>query len=316
MMVAKQAAAAANHTDEYPGYATLLTSNTSAVVNLMASAYGNNAANQLQATLALQDGYLVDYTIGLITHNQSKSNGAMSSLISGFEPKFVQLISSLTLLPPGSIQPLEAQQITQLKAVIDDEASRSYTKLYSDLRPAYATSAKIGDAIAPIIVQQFPDKFPGGAVGRAVDERVLLNTLLQEHSYLAAMATDAAAAHRGPEEPAAASALASNASDLGILFSDLLGTAAGAQFVQLWGARDNDLVGYALDGDATHRQGLTDQFLTRFYAVAPVASDTARLQVAAALRVVDDQRASAYKDVAPDDHAAASAMRPMADQIV
>lgn len=83
------------------------------------------------------------------------------------------------------------------------------------------------------------------------------------------------------------------------------------------GARNADLIAYATNGDATARQGLTDKFVTGFYALAPVpvAVATARDQVLATIKVVDDQRTKDFKQVAGDDRAAASAMRAIADRI-
>ena len=43
----------------------------------------------------------------------------------------------------------------------------------------------IGDALAPAIAAKFPDKFAGDPSNKAVDLRVALNQLLQEHLYLA-----------------------------------------------------------------------------------------------------------------------------------
>ncbi len=84
---------------------------------------------------------------------------------------------------------------------------------------------------------------------------------------------------------------------------------------QLWGARNSDLIAYATRGDAAARQGLTDKFVTRFYGIAPTAADSARDQVLATIRVIDDQRSKAFKGVAADDRAAAAAMQPIADRI-
>ena len=83
IVVAKESAAAAAHNDEYMGYLSLLT-NATDLVGLMRSAFGDSAAGQFEQMWAVQNNYLVDYTIGLVTHNKTKSNGAMSGLINGF----------------------------------------------------------------------------------------------------------------------------------------------------------------------------------------------------------------------------------------
>jgi hypothetical protein len=315
MLAAKQAVAASNHTDAYAGYLVLLTANANSLVDVVRSAYGNTAATQFEESWRIQNGYLVDYTIGLVTHNDAKSNGAMSGLFNGFVPQFAKLIAGLTSISVASTTQLETQHLTQLKEAIDKQVAQSYTAMYPALRLAYATSALIGDALAISVVQQFPDKFPGDPANKAVDARVSLNDLLQEHSYLATMTTDAAVNKRTAEQAGAAAALNANADALSKLFTEMRGSGAGTQVEQLWGARNSDLIAYATNGDAASRQGLTDKFVTRFYALAPTAADNARDQALATIKVIDDQRAQAFKAVAGDDKAAAAAMQAIADRI-
>jgi hypothetical protein len=315
MVVAKQAVAASNHTDEYTGYLTLLASNATSLANVIRSAFGNTAANQFQQTWAIQDGHLIDYTIGLVTHNESKSNGAMSGLLNGFVPQFAQLIASLTQLPVSSTTQLETAQLTYAKSMIDDEVAQSYTKLYVDVRSAYANSALIGDGLAVRMAQQFPDKFPGDPSISAVDARVALNGLLQEHSYLATMTSDAVIGGRAAEEAAALGALAANRHDLGPVLTFLLGPGVGAPFDGLWGTRVADLVGYASSADPGAKSRLTGAFVSQFAALAPAPAAALRDQVVATLKVTDDQRAKALQQVAGDDRAAAAGMRAIADGI-
>ena len=315
MLAAKQAVAASNRTDAYSGYLVLLTSNANSLVDVIRSAFGNTAATQFEEAWRIQDGYLVDYTIGLVTHNDAKSNGAMSGLLNGFVPQFAKLITALTSISVTSATQLQVQHVMQLKEVIDKEVAQSYTAMYPALRLAYATSVLIGDALAISVVHQFPDKFPGDPSNKGVDERVALNDLLQEHSYLATMTTDAAVNKRTAEQTAAAASLGANADALSKLFIEMRGFGAGAQIEQLWGARNSDLIAYATNGDATSRQGLTEKFVTRFYAMAPLAADNARDQAVATIKVIDDQRTKAFKSLAVDDRAAAAAMQSIADRI-
>jgi hypothetical protein len=315
MVIAKQATAAANKSDSHAGYATLLIANTNSLVDVIRSAYGNTAASQFEKSWGIQNGYLVDYTIGLVSHNEAKSNGAKSGLASGFVPEFAKLITGLTQAPADQMTQLETRQVTALQLVIEDAAAQSYSKTYVDLRAAYAITSSIGDMVATRTAQQFQDKFPGDPSSKAADTRVSLNVLLQEHSYLATMTTDAAAAGRINEQSAAAAALGANSDALGKLFVDMAGAGAGTQIAQLWGARNSDLISYAINGDAAARQGLTEKFVTKFYGLAPHAADALRDQALATIKVIDDQRAKNFKVVAGDDRAAAAAMQPVADHI-
>jgi hypothetical protein len=317
MVVAKQAVAASNHTDDYAGYLTLLTTNSNSLVEIVRSGFGNAAATQIEQAWASQNGYLVDYTIGLATHNEDKSKAALSGLEKTFVPQFAQVVTSLTQLPSAQTTQLATLQVAQMKTIIDEEVAQSYPKMYADLRAAYADRLRLGDGLAVRMAQQFPDKFPGDPSTKAVDTRVSLNYLLQEHSYLATMTTNAAASKRSAEQGGAAASLTANADALGKLFTEMSGAGAGTQIAQLWGARNADLIAYATNGDASARQGLTEKFVTGFYALAPVpvAIETAREQVLATIKVVDDQRAKAFKQVAGDDRAAAAGMQAVADRI-
>jgi hypothetical protein len=129
------------------------------------------------------------------------------------------------------------------------------------------------------------------------------------------MTTDATVAGRSAERSAAATSLGANAADLGKLFADLVGGTGGTQVTELWGARNTDLIAYATSADANAKKGLTDTFIAGFDAVAPTASDAAREQVNATIKVIDDQRSKASSAVAADDRAAATGMQGIADRI-
>src|SRR5439155_672078 len=76
MIVAKESAAAVNHSDDYAGYTALLTANSSDLADLMRRAFGNSAAAQLAQQWNVQNGYLVDYAIAVVTHNDGKASCA------------------------------------------------------------------------------------------------------------------------------------------------------------------------------------------------------------------------------------------------
>jgi hypothetical protein len=315
MVVAKQAAAAASHNDEYTGYATLLTTNGNDIVAVIGSAFGNQAAAQFKQAWDIQNGYLVDYTIGVVTHNAAKANGAMSGLQDGFVPQFAQVMASLTQLPVGTMTRDSTQRVNEMKTVLDDELAQSYATMYPDLHSAYMDGSAIGDALAKRIAQLFSDKFPGEPVSKAADVRVSLNALLQEHAFLATMATDAVVGARAADGAAALGALADNRKTLVTVLGGVLGAAAEARFADVWATVDAGLIAYASSGDAGAASRLSADFASHTSALVPAAAETARDQVLATIKVIDDQRAKTYKEVAGDDHAAASAMLPLADRI-
>ena len=281
MLIVKQAVAASNHTDEYSGYLTLL-----AVERQLAGRRGairlwqRRARTSSRRRGASQNGYLVDYTIGVVTHNDAKSNGAMSGLVNGFAPQFAQLITSLAQLPVDAVTQLEAAQLADFKATIDDETAQFYGKLYADVRTAYAHSSRIGDMLAVRMAQQFPDKFPGDPSINAVEARVSLNDLLQEHSYLTTMMSDAGLAGRGDEAANALGAVASARADIAPVMGFLLGPDARTGFPGVWGIRDADLFAYANASDSgCEGRDSRAAFVTQFSALTQVPAAAIRDQV-------------------------------------
>ena len=326
IVVAKESAAAAGRNDEYAGYLSLLSNGTD-LADLVRSAFGDTAAGQFQQLWGVQNGYLVDYTIGLVTHNQSKSNGAMSGLINGFVPQFAQFVTTTTLLPLDPTTQLMTEQILETQKMIDDQVAQNYPKMYADLRAAYAQTSRIGDALAPTIVRKFPDKFPGDPSNKATDLRVSLNELLQEHAYLATMTSDATVGGRAAEQSAAAKALSDNADALGTLFSGLFSASAGTRFDQLWAAKDTAMTGYAAAADAAAKQNALSQLTTTFVSqfsgfvqdstgvTSGVSASSIQAQILATIKVIDDQKAKAFAPLATDDRTAAAAMQPIGDAI-
>jgi len=328
IVIAKNSlAATANRSDEYRGYATLLTTNGTDLSDVIGSAFGATAAAGFDQIWSAQNNYYVDYTVGLVSHNAAKSNGAASGLLNGFVPQFAQFMSSMSSIPLDPITQLSREQVLETKAMIDDQAALNNAKTFADLQRAYAQASRIGDALASAIANKFPDKFPGDPANKAVDFRVALNNLLEEHSYLATMTTSATAAGRNAEQAAALNALAANADALGTVFSQAFGTVIGTRFDQVWGARDAELVVYAGSADAATRQAafadLTMTFVAQFGSLIDDATNLAgaavsnpiQLQIEATVRTIDDQRSQSATQVAGDDHTAAAAMIPMGDLI-
>jgi hypothetical protein len=328
IVIAKDSlAATSNRADEYAGYATLLTINGNDLTGVMNSAFGATAASKFDQIWAMQTTYFVDYTVGIASHNADKSNGAASGLVNDFVPAFAQFMNTMTSVPLDPITQLSTEQVLEIKAIIDDQAALNNAKMFVDLHRAYAQATRLGDALAPAIANKFPDKFPGDPAAKAVDFRVSLDTLLQEHAYLATMTTSAATAGRNTEQAAALTAMAANASSLGALFSSVFGAAGGARSDQVWGAHDAELVVYAGSADASTRQSafvsLTSSFVAQFLSLVHDTTDLAgaeisnavQSQVADTIKVIDDQRAGSAKVVAADDHTAAAATIPIGDMI-
>ncbi|HEY3195549.1 MAG TPA: hypothetical protein VGK42_09970 [Candidatus Dormibacteraeota bacterium] len=326
LVVAKiSLAAGGNRPAEYKGYAALLKTNADDLKAVIATAFGASTSARFASIWEAQNGNLVDYTIGQVTHNAKKSSGAISGLVSGFIPQFAQLIASVTETPESSVAELSTEQLRMTRAMIDDQVARNYTKMYVDLRSAHANTSRLGDTLALSIVHKFPDKFPGDPSNKATDLRASLNRLLQEHAYLATMTTGALAAARNAEQAAAQAALAGNAGDLSRVLGVLLGGSMATRFDEMWSAKDAELVIYSGSTDAGRRQNarsdLANTYVSQFVhfvhdatgitesSMLPPTQDQAQ----ATIRVIDDQRSGSLERVAAEDRAAAAAMAVIAD---
>ena len=324
MVIAKESSAA-RRADEFAGYAHLLTSNGSDLTDLIRSALGGAAAARFDTIWSAQNDYLVNYTIGLVTHNKTNSDAAAASLVNAFVPQFSQFAVDTAQIPQGPIAQLVMQHALQIKAVIDDQVAQRYPRLYADLHVAYGQASQIGDALAPRIVQKYPDKFPGSASSKAVDLRVSVNALLQEHAYLSTMATSAVVGGRSAERVVAVAALTDNTNALATMIKDLFGSTAAIQFDQIWPAKNAAVIAYATASAAAARQRarsqLTDVFVPRFsgfvlswtgLAAFTPAVDS---QVEGTITVIDDQRSKSLAGVAADDRSAEASMELEADLI-
>jgi hypothetical protein len=326
MIIAKESSAP-RRADEYTSYLHLLTANGNDLTELVRSALGDSTATRFEHIWSAQNDHLVKYTIGLVTHNQSKSEGAMSGLVSTFVPQFSLFINDVTQIPPDLITQLLTKHVVEIKAMLDDQFAQNYPRLYADIRVVYAHAAQVGDALAPRITQMYPDKFPGNASSPAVDLRVSMNMLLQEHLYLATMSTSAAAGGRVTEKAAAAGALTANAKALDALFTDLFGELVGARFHELWTATNAAMIGYASASAGAPKQRALGQlnvaFVTQLSAwvqdstglVTGASLPMLEAQVEAVITVIDDQRSKSSARLAADDRSADASTAVVADLI-
>jgi hypothetical protein len=154
--------------------------------------------------------------------------------------------------------------------------------------------------------------------------RVSMNTLLQEHAYLATMTTSAAIGGRTEEQTAAAGALGENTSAFGALLSDLFGASAGIQFDQVWAAKNAALIGYASAPTAAARRIASSQlneiFVPRFSGFAQTLTGVdlrpaVESQVQATITVVDDQLSKSLTRLGEDDRSCEASMELVADLV-
>ena len=307
MMVAKESAAAVNHSDEYALYTPELGLNSSELSRLIGQGQGNTTGVQFKNLWTAQNSSLVDYAIGVVTHNDGKANAAMTSLTSSFVPGFAQFLSTTSHLPSDPTTQLIMQQVMDDKAIVDAVFAGDLHAFYADLHAAYAHASRLGDLLAVQMAADFPDKFPGDPMDPSAGSRVTLNLDLQEHSYLATMATDATVNGRSTDRVEALSAIRSNDDAMRTVVQD-------NRFSLAWSFEVGSLDRYASDGDASSRSALTGTFVNQLAALLTTQSNVVTYHENVTIKVVDDQRSKAAT-LADDDRAAATSMEPIADSV-
>jgi hypothetical protein len=263
-------AALGGRSDEFAAYGDLLNKNGTDIGAAIGSVYGDEAKDEFNRIWSAHNGFFVDYTTGVATKDQAMQDKAVQDLTTIYVPEFAAFISGATGLPVDAVTALTTDHVLGTKAIVDDQASGDWAAAYEDLRAAFAHMQMIGDALAPAIAAKFPDDIPGDASTSAVDFRVALNALLQEHLYLASSATGAALGGRDDEFAAAGGALNTNGTDIGAAVGSLYGDAAKDQFNQIWSAHNGFFVDYTT-GVATKDQAMQDkavQDLTTVYVPA------------------------------------------------
>ncbi len=260
IIVASKATRAAliGHSEEFAAYGALLNSNGTDIGEVIGAAFGSAAKDSFNKIWSAHNGFFVDYTTGVATHDRAKMDKAVSDLTTIYVPQFSDLIASATGLPKDAVVKLTTDHVLQTKQIVDDQAKGDWTAAYADIRVAYAHMAMIGDPIAEAIVTKLPDKFAGDATNKGVDFRVALNNLLQEHLYLATDATAAALEGMSAEFQAAGGVLNTNGTDLGAAIGSVYGDAAKDSFNKIWSAHNGFFVDYTT-GVATHDQAKMDK---------------------------------------------------------
>ena len=314
IIVAKETDAAVNHSDEYPGYTTLLGTNAGDLASVVGSAYGNTAGAQLAQTWNEEDAGLIDYAIGIVVHDQARANTAWSSVMTQSVPQLAQLLAELTKIPASRLIEAIHNELTAVKEMVDDTFGQRYKLVYTELHNASLAGAGIGDLLIAPIAQRFADKFPGDPTARPVDSRVQLALSMQEGAYLSTLMTETVVAGRAAENLAVSSALVTNANALSALVAGRFGSQTGAAFLVAWSGRLGGLAGYAGGDQASARQ-LIDYDVTQLSTQLRIDPGPLKDQAAAAIKVIDDQRSRSYDVLADDDRAAAAATQAVSDEL-
>ena len=246
-------------TEQFEAYGGLLNTNGTDLGAAIGSVYGEEAEAEWNRIWSAHNGFFVDYTTGVATDDTELSDGAVEDLTTIYVPEFSAFLAGATGLPEDAIAGLVTDHVLQTKAVVDAQAAGDWEATYEAIRTAYAHMQMIGDALAPAIAEG--NEIEGEAINAAVDFRVALNQLLQEHLFFASFATDAALGARDDEFAAAGAALNTNGTDLGAAIGGLFGPEAEDEWNRIWSAHNGFFVDYTT-GVATDDMAVQDQAVT------------------------------------------------------
>jgi hypothetical protein len=307
IVIAKESAAALNGSSEYRAYALLLSTNETALTEVVRRAVGNTSADAFAHAWRALNTDVVDYAIRMATHDADKATADASRLTSDTLPTLARELAGITMGKPDELLVSLNAEMTALRATIDSAAAHHYAAIYTSLGTSVTASTALGDRVAAGIAHRFPDRFPDDPASAEASRRARLNVLLQQRAYLVTMATDAQVNGRADEGPEALHALAAN---IDLIAADLHDSKAR----DLWTGELASIQLYAKSGDADSRQALA-VFANRLVSMTNATPNAVSNQVDATVKVIDDQRAKDADNVADDDRAAATAMQPIADSL-
>jgi hypothetical protein len=251
-LLGEHVALAANATDAalrgdtkgFQAYATALNgptdSNTADLTAAITSAYGAEVGKAFDG-LWRSNAHIpafVAYTQATAKGDKAGQDKAVADLTSYAKTFGTTLESVNSNLPAETVTKMIEMHATTLIAVIDAQKAGDQTKVYSSMRTAYHHMDDMAAALADATAKKFPMKFTGDANSPASTLRAGMTSLLSEHVWLAASATDGALGGRPSQFAAAASALngatGSNTSDIVGAITSVYGDDVGKAFDGLW----------------------------------------------------------------------------------
>jgi PBP1b-binding outer membrane lipoprotein LpoB len=242
---------------DFEAAAASLDVNTVALSGAIEAVYGEDAGIAFLELWRTHIGFFVDYTLGVAGDDQAMQDKALEDL-AGYGADFSAFLAGANPnIDPDVVEMNLQMHVDTLTAVIAAQGAGDDEVAYENLRMAYGHMMSTGAYLATAISTQFPDTFPGEAVSPAADLRAGMNHLLSEHTFLAAMATDAALDGRDDEFAAAAAVLDTNTVDLADAIGSVYGEDAGDAFLELWRTHIGFFVDYTL-GVAGDDQAMKD----------------------------------------------------------
>jgi hypothetical protein len=214
---------------DYKVPAAALDTNSVALADAIKSVYGQAAGDQFLALWRKHIGFFVNYTVAASKGDEAGKAAANRDL-DGYRADFDAFLTSANPnLPKGSVAQDLVHHVSTLEAAIDAQAAKDPSQ-FSKLKEAADHMPMTAAVLAGAIAKQ--KGLAGGTDSPASTLRATLTAQLQEHVYLAAIATGTALGGGALEPPAAA--LDVNSVELSQAVGSVYGDAAGQQFLALW----------------------------------------------------------------------------------
>jgi hypothetical protein len=150
------AAALGGRKGEFEAAAGALDMNSVDVSRAIGAVYGAGAEQAFLALWRKHIGFVVDYTVGVASKDQAKSEKAVGDLVQYTQDFGAFLASANPNLPKEAVAGLVKDHVLTLKAVIDAQAAMDATASYAALRAAAMHMQNIADPLADAIAKQFP----------------------------------------------------------------------------------------------------------------------------------------------------------------
>jgi hypothetical protein len=235
-------------------FETALGENSSALMDVIAGVYGDDAGQRFGDIWDRHVELLLDY--GTAAHEDDTD--ALRVARDGLTAHVGELGRLLIELNPNLDAAPEAQALQAQIDQITAFAEGDYADAYASRQMAFSHMFELGDHLALEIVLQHPDEFADGAIAFSPrsDLQLALDHLLSDHMVLAAEAMRAGL-RETPEFEAATASLDENTQDLAKAIAGVYGEDAGAQFRDVWHEHTSAYVSFVdalVRGDGPQRQ--------------------------------------------------------------
>jgi hypothetical protein len=232
---------------DFDATAKALDTNSVEISQAIGSVYGPDVEATFLESWRNHIRMFVDYTVGLASDDADKQDAAVAELTEYIDA-FGQYLADATGLRGDAVKSVLTDHVMQLKSQLDAYADGDYETTWSTAREAYAHMWMLGGTLGDAIVAKFPDQFggAGASVGVAADDlRAGLDSLLAEHAFLAAIATQKGLVG-APDFEAAAAALDANTVDISAAIGSVFGEDVEAEFLPSWRSHIGFFVDYTL----------------------------------------------------------------------